>query len=37
MVGPGYFGYDMPAHRFDGTISVGHGAEAAGEAAGEAA
>ena len=23
MVGPGYFGYDMPAHRFDGTISAG--------------
>ncbi|MGX5697644.1 DUF917 domain-containing protein [Agromyces soli] len=21
MVGPGYFGYDMPAHRFDGTVS----------------
>ena len=29
MVGPGYFGYDMPAHRFDGTISAGHGADAA--------
>src|SRR5690606_1271825 len=23
MVGPGYFGYDMPAHRFDGSISTG--------------
>lgn len=23
MVGPGYFGYDMPAHRFDGSISAG--------------
>lgn len=23
MVGPGYFGYDMPAHRFDGTVSTG--------------
>ncbi|MBD8011434.1 DUF917 domain-containing protein [Microbacterium sp. Re1] len=23
MVGPGYFGYDMRAHRFDGTISTG--------------
>lgn len=22
MVGPGYFGYDMPAHRFDGSISA---------------
>jgi DUF917 family protein len=21
MVGPGYFGYDIPAHRFDGTVS----------------
>jgi hypothetical protein len=19
MVGPGYFGYDLPSHRFDGT------------------
>ncbi|UXW84976.1 DUF917 domain-containing protein [Microbacterium azadirachtae] len=23
MVGPGYFGYDLPAHRFDGTVSTG--------------
>ncbi|MFC7456274.1 DUF917 domain-containing protein [Brachybacterium sp. GCM10030267] len=23
MVGPAYFGYDLPAHRFDGTISEG--------------
>lgn len=23
MVGPAYFGYDMPAHRFDGSISLG--------------
>lgn len=23
MVGPGYFGYDIPAHRFDGTVSTG--------------
>ncbi|WP_149084457.1 MULTISPECIES: DUF917 domain-containing protein [Microbacterium] len=23
MVGPGYFGYDIPAHRFDGTVSAG--------------
>lgn len=23
MVGPGYFGYGMPAHRFDGTVSTG--------------
>ncbi|PRA82138.1 DUF917 domain-containing protein [Microbacterium sp. MYb66] len=23
MVGPGYFGYDMAAHRFDGSISSG--------------
>ncbi|MBC7593194.1 MAG: DUF917 domain-containing protein [Kineosporiaceae bacterium] len=22
MVGPGYFGYDVPPHRFDGTITV---------------
>ncbi|TFD08208.1 DUF917 domain-containing protein [Cryobacterium sp. TMT1-66-1] len=22
MVGPGYFGYDVPAHRFDGTITT---------------
>jgi DUF917 family protein len=22
MVGPGYFGYEMPAHRFDGTIET---------------
>ncbi|PSL39079.1 hypothetical protein CLV49_2711 [Labedella gwakjiensis] len=27
MVGPGYFGYDVDAHRFDGTVSTG--AEAA--------
>lgn len=30
MVGPGYFGYDMQAHRFDGSISAGSGTEAAG-------
>lgn len=29
MVGPGYFGYDMPAHRFDGSISDGAAAEVA--------
>jgi DUF917 family protein len=23
MVGPGYFGYDLPAHRFDGSVSTG--------------
>jgi DUF917 family protein len=22
MVGPGYFGYDLPAHRFDGTVEA---------------
>ncbi|MEF3405064.1 DUF917 domain-containing protein [Agromyces sp. CCNWLW203] len=22
MVGPGYFGYDLPAHRFDGTVET---------------
>lgn len=22
MVGPGYFGYDMPSHRFDGTVEA---------------
>ncbi|WP_022893399.1 DUF917 domain-containing protein [Agromyces subbeticus] len=22
MVGPGYFGYDLPAHRFDGTVDA---------------
>jgi DUF917 family protein len=22
MVGPGYFGYDVPPHRFDGTVTV---------------
>ncbi|WP_193597940.1 DUF917 domain-containing protein [Microbacterium sp. YJN-G] len=27
MVGPGYFGYDIPARRFDGTISTGIPAE----------
>lgn len=27
MVGPGYFGYDLPAHRFDGTVSTGTGSE----------
>lgn len=25
MVGPGYFGYDIPARRFDGSISTGGG------------
>lgn len=29
MVGPGYFGYDMPAHRFDGSISAPTATEAA--------
>jgi DUF917 family protein len=31
MVGPGYFGYDLPAHRFDGTVEspVGASVEAA--------
>ncbi|WP_337002899.1 MULTISPECIES: DUF917 domain-containing protein [unclassified Microbacterium] len=29
MVGPGYFGYDMPAHRFDGSISAPVATEAA--------
>ncbi|MDR6865795.1 DUF917 family protein [Microbacterium resistens] len=28
MVGPGYFGYDLPAHRFDGTVSDGRAAVA---------
>lgn len=31
MVGPGYFGYEMAAHRFDGSIS--HGTVPAGAAA----
>jgi len=38
MVGPGYFGYDMPAHRFDGSVSHGTasgGAEPAHEASRE--
>lgn len=26
MVGPGYFGYDIPAHRFDATVSAGDAA-----------
>ena len=29
IVGPGYFGYDMPAHRFDGSVSTGAVPEAA--------
>ena len=29
MVGPGYFGYDIPAHRFDGTVSAGDAATGA--------
>ena len=29
MVGPGYFGYDMDAHRFDGSVSVGTAAAGA--------
>lgn len=29
MVGPGYFGYDIPAHRFDGTVSAGDAAAGA--------
>jgi DUF917 family protein len=30
MVGPGYFGYDIAAHRFDGSVSTGvRGGEAA--------
>lgn len=29
MVGPSYFGYDMAAHRFDGSISVGTAAAGA--------
>lgn len=26
MVGPGYFGYDLPAHRFDGSVETPGGA-----------
>jgi DUF917 family protein len=26
MVGPGYFGYDIPSHRFDGTVEHGEAA-----------
>lgn len=28
MVGPGYFGYDLPAHRFDGTPEIAPQAQA---------
>ncbi|MFF1573652.1 DUF917 domain-containing protein [Leifsonia sp. NPDC058292] len=33
MVGPGYFGYDIPSHRFDGTLDSVAGETAAHETA----